>query len=106
MAARRITLKDKSWYKEEREPGGPRDHLVIVRPEQIEALKSCPKVMTVKQVADFLVFSIDTVYRWIREYERTGGKSGLRAQAIGRSLRVFRDDLAAYLSTTGSMQRG
>jgi excisionase family DNA binding protein len=106
MAARKIDVSKKNWYKETREPASARDHLVIVRPEQIEALKGCPKVMTVQQVAEFLVFSIDTIYRWIREYKRTNGRSGLRAQSMGRNLRIFRDDLAAYLTGSQGMQRG
>lgn len=106
MAARKVDLTKKNWFEEAREPAQAHDHLVIIRPEKIEALQGCPKVMTVQQVADFLRFSIDTIYRWIREYKKTGGKSGLRAQIFGRSLRIFRDDLAAYLSGASGMQRG
>lgn len=99
MAARKIDLTEKDWYKTEREPASGRDHLVIVQPEVMEILKDCPKSMSVKYVADFLGYSIDSLYRWIREYDKSKGLSGLRARIVGKGTRrIFKEDLAICLA--------
>lgn len=97
MAARQVTIKDRNWYKEVREPMSKQDHIVVVDADKLDAVKGLPKVLTVKKIADFLHYSSWAIYQWCKEWDTTGGKSGLKHQTIRGRIRVFREDLAAFL---------
>ncbi|MDR5695686.1 MAG: helix-turn-helix domain-containing protein [Armatimonadota bacterium] len=58
-----------------------------------------PEIMTVEQVAAYLQLSKMTVYKFIRE-----GK--LPAAKIGKSYRIRRSDVEAFLETAKQAQRG
>lgn len=61
-------------------------------PKQDEPTISLPKLLTVKQVAEFTQFSKKQILRWIEQKK-------LHARKIGRHWRIAENDLALFLAT-------
>lgn len=59
-----IPLK-KDWWKEDRKP--ERRPILLLNLEDIPALRTAPKLMSVKAVAQLLDFSAYSVSEWCRE---------------------------------------
>ncbi|WP_428667634.1 helix-turn-helix domain-containing protein [Reyranella sp.] len=54
---------------------------------------SLPKLLTIKQVADYIQFSTRQVRRWI-------ASGALKAHQYGRSWRIAENDLALFLASS------
>jgi len=56
-----------------------------------------PEMLTVEEAASVLRISRSRAYEAVTTYQRTGGADGLPAIRIGRSLRVPRRSLLAWI---------
>lgn len=57
---------------------------------------SLPKLLTIKQVAEFSQFSTRQIRRWIKN-------GSLQASLFGRSWRIAENDLALFLTSHKSL---
>ena len=57
-----------------------------------------PRVMTVAEVAEFLRIGKTTAYELIKEGD-------IPSMKVGRQVRIFRDDLMAYVRSTRTIEK-
>jgi hypothetical protein len=106
MAAKPITIKGRDWYKEEREPGGKMDRLIVVKDTIPEELRKLRPVLNLQMIAEVLPYSTWTIREWCTLYERTKGKLGLKSQKLSGRWIIYRSDLIEFLNTQGALARG